>query len=121
MINREKNLETCLVIMTGLVALWFVYNIQGFLIAAIVIGIIGAFFNSIAHWINWLWYKLAELLGAVSSRVLLSIVFFLFLFPIALIYRLFNKDTLQLKKKENGSYWTSRSKVYEKKDLADMW
>lgn len=119
--NREKNLETCLVIATGLIIAWFVYRAQPLLIAAVIIGIIGAFINPLAHWINWLWYKIAEGMGAITSRVLLSIIFFGFLLPIALLYRLFNGDGLQLTKKEAGSYWTETSKKYEKKDLVDMW
>ena len=119
--NREKNLETCLVIATGLIIAWFVYQAKSLLIAAVVIGIIGAFINPLAHWINWLWYKIAEVMGAITSRVLLSIIFFGFLFPIALLYRLFNGDGLQLTKKEKGSYWTDTAKKYEKKDLVDMW
>ncbi len=119
--NREKNLETCLVITTGLIILWLVYPIKGLLFAAIGIGIIGAFINPLAHWINWGWYKIAEIMGAVMSRVLLSIVFFGFLLPLALLSRLFNGDSLQLSKKEAGSYWTELSKKYAKKDLRDMW
>lgn len=119
--NREKNLETCLVITTGLVILWLVYPIKGLLITAIAIGIIGAFIDPLAHWINWLWYKIAEVMGAIMSRILLSIVFFGFLLPLALLSRLFNGDGLQLKKKDEGSYWTITSKKFGKKDLRDMW
>lgn len=119
---REKNLETCLVISTGLIIAWFVYRLDGLLMVATAIGIIGAFFNALATWINWLWYKIAEVMGAVMSRVILSLVFFLFLFPIALVYRLFNDDGLQLTKKEDEeSYWTDRPHSFTGKDLKDMW
>ena len=117
---REKNLETCLVIATGLVIAWFFFQHQGLLIAAATIGIIGAFFNPIASQIHWVWYKIAEVMGMVMSKVILSAVFFLLLFPIAFIYRLFNKDSLQLKRKE-GSYWSEPNKKFGKKDLVDMW
>ena len=119
--TRAKNLETCLVIATGLIIAWFVYQAKSLLIAAVIIGIIGAFINPLAHWINWLWYKIAEVMGAITSRILLSMIFFGFLLPIALLYRLFNGDGLQLTKKEVGSYWTDTAKKYKKKDLVDMW
>jgi hypothetical protein len=43
-----------------------------------------------------------------------------FLFPIALLYRLTGGDKLQLKKK-GDSYWTKRSHKYEAKDLEQVW
>jgi hypothetical protein len=118
--NREKHLETCLVIATGLLVIWFFKPVKGLIIAAAVVGFIGAFIPSLAKWINWFWYKLAEVMGFVMSKVLLSIVFYVFLFPIALIYRMTKKDTLQLKKKSD-TYWTSRSHSYSSKDLEQVW
>lgn len=118
--NRTKQLETCLVIATGLMVFWILFGLKELIYAGIAIGVIGAFIPAIAKWIHWLWYKIAEVMGYIMSRVLLSIVFFLFLFPIALIYRMFNKDVLQLKRKTD-TYWTTRDHSYSKKDLENVW
>lgn len=40
------------------------------------------------------WMKLAFLLGWVNSRILLCVIFFLIITPIALIARIFNRDAL---------------------------
>ncbi len=120
-INIEgKQQQTCLVIMTGLLVLWFINGTKGLVTAAVAIGLIGAFIPIAANWINWAWYKLAEVMGWVMSRVLLSIVFYLFLFPIALISKLFNKDSLQLKRHPD-TYWTQRDHKYSGKDLENVW
>ncbi len=118
--TREKQIETCLVIVTGLLIFWLIYHVKVLVTIAVAVGIIGAFIPSLARWIHWAWYKLAEVMGFVMSKVLLSLVFFVFLFPISLIYRMFNKDTLQLKKKA-GSYWTVREHSYTGKDLEQVW
>ena len=118
---REKHLETCLVISTGLVIAYFFFQQELLLYLAATIGIIGAFIDSIAQWIHWGWYKIAEIMGGVMSKVLLSLIFFVFLFPLALLSRLFSGDSLQLTKKEDGSYWTVRNKKFEQGDLKDMW
>lgn len=118
--NRAKELETVVVIMTGLLVFWLIYKVKVLVTIAILIGIIGAFIPSIAKWIHWAWYKLAEGLGFVMSKVLLSLVFFLFLFPIAFFYKIFSKDTLQLKKKKD-TYWTQRDHKYAAKDLEQSW
>ena len=112
--------ESCLVIMTGLLVFWMIYQVKVLITIAIAIGLIGAFIPTVGEWINWIWYKIADVMGWVMSKVLLSAIFFLFLFPIALIYKLFNKDTLQLKKKQD-TYWTKRSHKYAAKDLENVW
>ncbi len=120
--NKEKNLETCLVISTGMILLWFIYGNALFLQIAFALGIIGLFVNPIANWVTWIWYKIADVLGMIVPKILLSLIFFVFLFPVAAIYRLFNSDNLQLKKKETGSsYWIQRDHHYVGKDLEQIW
>ena len=44
------------------------------------------------------WFGLSNLLGTIVSKILLSIVFFSVVLPIALLRRMLGKDTLLLKK-----------------------
>ncbi|MBI1226129.1 MAG: hypothetical protein GC192_12915 [Bacteroidetes bacterium] len=113
--------ETCLVIATGLLVIYLLHPVQELVLAAIAMGVVGAFIPSLAKWVDWGWYKLSEGMGWVMSRVMLSLVFFVFLFPVALLSRVFGKkDSLQLRKK-SGSYWTDRNHVYEGKDMENVW
>lgn len=113
-------LETIVVIMTGMLVLWLFFKVKILITLAVVVGLIGAFVPSLARWIHWAWYKLAEGMGFVMSKVLLSLVFYVFLFPIALLYRMGNKDHLQLKKKPD-TYWTLRNHQYTGRDLENSW
>lgn len=113
-------METSVVIMTGLLIFWFIFKVKVLVTIAVLVGLIGAFIPSLAHWIHWAWYKLADAMGFVMSKVLLSVVFFVFLLPIAILYRMFSKDNLQLKKKTD-TYWTSRGHKYSAKDLEQTW
>ena len=85
--------------------------------------IIGLFIAPLATLISQLWLKLSHLLGAVMSRVLMSLVFFLVLLPLALLRRLFTRnDSLQLKRKADGaSYYTEEVKKYTANDLQFPW
>jgi hypothetical protein len=118
--NRAKHLETIVVIMTGLLVFWLIYRPAVLIYIAVGLGVIGAFIPVLAKWIHWAWFKLAEGMGFVMSKVLLSVIFFFFLFPISVIYRIFNKDGLQLKGKAE-SYWVNRSHRYSGKDLENVW
>ena len=66
------------------------------------------------------WFKFSEMLGAVSSRIILSIIFFFVLLPIAFLKRTFSsEDNLKLKewKKDNRSVFVERNHQFEAKDL----
>jgi len=50
-----------------------------------------------------LWLGLSDLLGAIVSKVLLSIVFFGIVTPIGIVRRLLGKDSLKLRAFKAGS------------------
>ena len=66
------------------------------------------------------WMLLAEKMGWVMSRVLLSIVFYLFLFPISLIYKITRSNPLMLKKVGDSAF-SERNHNYTKADIENPW
>ncbi len=69
-----------------------------------------------------LWFGLSELLGTVMSKVILTLVFFLVLTPMALFRQLVGKDSLQLKrwKKDTASVYRECNAVVGPEDLEHM-
>jgi hypothetical protein len=65
------------------------------------------------------WLGLSELLGAISSKVLLSIAFFILVVPIGLLRRLLGKDSLKLKafKQDQGSVMSERNHKFVDEDI----
>ncbi len=121
--EKAKKLETLLVITAGLLVLYYFFESKYFFYAAAFVSIGGLMFPFLANAIHWFWYKLAFVLGYVNSRILLSLIFFIFLMPIAFLAKLFTTNALQLKKKtaDNDSYFVTRDYQYEKKDLENVW
>ena len=68
-----------------------------------------------------LWFGLSHLLSSVVSRVLLTVVFFLIVTPIAIIRRWSGADALQLKKWKQGrdSVFVVREGPVQGKDMAN--
>ena len=68
---------------------------------------------------TFFWLNISDLLGKIMSKLILSVVFFVFVWPVALIRRSMGKDTLRLKnfKKDNNSVFTERNHTYVKSDL----
>lgn len=119
--QREKHLETCLVIASGFMVIWLISGAKWLIWVSLGVSLAGAFVPILAKGIHWVWFKIAEGMGYVMSKVILSIVFFGFLTVVAFFYRMFNKDLLQLRRKKEGSYWTNRDHSYSKKDLEQVW
>ena len=51
------------------------------------------------------WMSIAFIIGSVVSPVLLAILYFAMVTPMALIMRLLGRDALRLKRPETSSYW----------------
>ncbi|WP_342734255.1 SxtJ family membrane protein [Bradyrhizobium sp. B117] len=59
--------------------------------------------------LNLLWFFFGELLGRIVSPLILGIIYFWLLVPIALVARLLGRDELHLKRRPVASYWISRN------------
>ncbi len=90
------------------------------LIAAIATAGIGVFLPALAEKIHLLWMKLGETLGFISGKIMLTLIFFFFLVPVAWIAGRFRKPVLKLKRNE-GSLFKSRNETYTAQHLEDMW
>ena len=56
------------------------------------------------------------LLGRVVSPIIMSLVFFGVVTPTGLIMKIFKKDLLKLKRKDQKSYWIERKSKSEMKN-----
>ena len=60
-----------------------------------------------------IWMIFAVIIGWIMTRVILSVLFFSIITTIGIFTRLIGKDFLNLKSKNNESYWNTRNKEYE--------
>ncbi|MEX0719645.1 MAG: SxtJ family membrane protein [Balneolaceae bacterium] len=112
--------KTQLVIVTGLLVIGAIFQNEIFAYAALIIGVLSLAIPAAGNYIVWGWYKLAEGLGWFNSRVLLSIVYYLIVTPIALLFRLFGNDPLLLKESK-GSMFHFKDHTFRKEDLENPW
>lgn len=61
--------------------------------------------------LNILWFKLGLFLGRFLSPIILGLLFFVLITPVAIFTRLFGRDILLLKKRSVHSYWIERDKI----------
>ena len=61
--------------------------------------------------LNRSWFALGLFLGKVVSPILLSVIFFVLIAPVAIITRLFGRDALLLKKRQVSTYWVDKEPI----------
>jgi hypothetical protein len=116
--TREKVRESIIVIAAGFLVVYRFLEQDWAIWVSLGILVIGAFSDALSKLIHIGWMKLAQGMGFIMSKILLSSIFFLFLTPIALLYRLLGNKT---QKKEDSTYYFTRDHQYTGKDLNQVW
>ena len=113
--------KSTLTIIIGFILLSNYFAFKPLLIIAIAIGIVAVISEKANDKIIWLWNKLSEILGLIMPNVLLTIVFYLFLTPLAWLNRINRKkNPLQLRN-ETSSTFISKRKEFSKASLEKIW
>ena len=68
------------------------------------------FFSDLLTPFNKLWMKIGYLIGSFISPLVMGIIYFIFFTPIALVFKLTNRDYLGLKYHAKTSYWVERTR-----------
>ena len=71
--------------------------------------ILGIINSKILTPLNKVWFKFGIFLSKIISPVIMGIVFFLIVTPIAFLMRMLKKDLLNLKFNKNSSYWIEKT------------
>jgi hypothetical protein len=97
--KSDTSKSTILIITIGFLILYLIFSWQWLVIVSLIVGVVGIVSPYLSKKIEWGWMKLAKLMGYIIPPILMVLVFYLFLFPISLISRLFRKDPLMLSNK----------------------
>ena len=84
-------------------------TIQAFLVLAVAFLAFTLFMPIALRPLNKAWYKLGLLMGRVVSPIVLGILFFILITPIAIVMRLAGRDPLKLRKQNVQSHWIDRT------------
>ena len=71
--------------------------------------VLGLLNSKILTPLNKLWFKFGIFLGKIVSPIVMGVIFFLVVTPIAILMRMLNKDVLNLKYNNKSTYWIEKS------------
>jgi hypothetical protein len=122
---KKDNTTSILVISTGFLILSIIFfkhpKVSAILLTiSIASGITHLVSPTLSNYIVIGWNKLAHVLGWINTRILLTLVYYLFLFPISIFYKFSNKNPLQ-RKNPDRTLFIERNHQYCKKDLENIW
>jgi len=104
---------------------FFVINlfVNSYIIDYCLVAVMGVslFSESISDLIEKLWNGLAKILGYIVPTILLTIVFFLILTPLALLAKLFKSKSDYILKNRNGSIFKESNKTFSKSSFEKAW
>jgi hypothetical protein len=118
--SKFKQLEAVLTVVVALVTAYFFRHLQWLLTAALGLGLAGLLSPVFRRLFYRGWMGLAELMGKVTGKILLTIVYILLLVPIAFIARSAGKVGLR-RKSGGSSTFTVRDHIYEREDMLHPW
>jgi hypothetical protein len=97
--TSRQQIQTILVILLALLIGWEWTSDLLFFYFSVILSVVVLFSERAMFWIDFLWMKLTWLLSLIIPRIILSLLFYLFLTPLALLSRIFGDgDPLQMKK-----------------------
>jgi len=118
--KNNSGYSTIVVLMAALVILFLIYHQKIFLLAAISLAFLCILFPRIAVFIHRIWMKFGSIIGSVTNKVLLTLIFFLVLLPFSFLARAFKKISILLQRREK-TYYQERNYEFARQDLEKMW
>jgi hypothetical protein len=119
--NNANPVKTVLIITLGFLIVYWVTKWRWAIAVSVIIGVLGLLSGHLAKWIDLLWMKLTWILGLIIPNILLTIIFYFFLTPIALLSKVFgNKNQLTLKNTDR-SLFKDRKKDFDKVSFEKPW
>lgn len=119
--ERKTSLEVICVLAVAFSAAGLYFNSRTLSLVSLALMLIGVLFQKLTLLISKAWLKFSSVLGTVNTRIILTVIFYLFLTPIAFLFRLCNDDSMKIAKNNQASLWDKREHTYTGEDLEKLW
>ena len=118
-LSKKQITETGIVAALVLLFVALTYDNTIYIKAAGAVLVISLVIPVVLKPVAYLWFGLAELLGMVTSKLLLALIFFVVVTPVGVTRRLLKKDSLQLKsfKQNTTSGYRTRNHKFTPDDF----
>ncbi len=105
-------------------ALIIVFILKGYILLLIIAGVLllnNLLFLKVNKIITEYWLAFARIAGSINSKIILTLIFFIFLTPIAFLYRLFNPTAVKKFKENRESLFENANFTLSKESFRKQW
>ena len=111
-ISSNKSFGIVFSVFFALLVLYYFFNYGQlkyiFIILSIIFFYLGITKSKLLKPLNIIWFKFGILLGKIISPIIMGVIFFVVITPISLIMKILKKDILNLKYKNDNTYWIKK-------------
>ncbi len=120
--DRFKILQTISTLAFVALVIGLILKAKVLLYVALAFLFIGLFLQRLSEIIAKGWLKFGNFLGIINTKIILTIVFYGFLTPIAFFYRMTHGDFMHLKRNpDKKSFYEVREHEYTPEDIEKLW
>jgi hypothetical protein len=116
--SSNKNFGIVFFVVFIIIGFWPLLDINTYRLWAIIIAFIflalGLVNSKLLTPLNILWFKFGIFLGKIVSPIVMGVIFFFVVTPIAILMRISKKDLLNLKFNNKETYWIKKSNYKSK-------
>ena len=116
----QKTYRNILVLILGFCVLHLLFSGKAFLVVALTVVALSSLSSKAASRIEAVWLWIGEILGTINAAILLFLIYYLILTPIAFLSRVGSNDPLQLKAPSKSNFKEYRH-LYSANDLRNPW
>lgn len=118
-ISKDQSKDTGMVLTLVILLIGYFTGVNTYYLLSIILLAITVIVPVLLKPIAFLWLGFSKILGNITSKIILTIIFFLVVFPIGMIRKMMGKDSLQLKKfkKNVSSGFRERNHTFEPVDI----
>jgi Saxitoxin biosynthesis operon protein SxtJ len=122
MMDRIETLKTLTILSVALIGAYLIFGSRWLLWAALFLSLGNAFESRLTTAVARYWMKFATVLGSFNSKVILTVIYFAVLTPVAFLFRIFNRPLVDhFRANKRASYFDELNKTYQKSDFEKMW
>lgn len=122
--NEIQNpLKVTSVVVVAILLVGVIFNFQWIIYSGITLLGLALLSSTVNEYFAWLWMAFARAIGTINSKILLTIIFYGILTPIALFSRIIRGTPIKTigENREDETYFETRNKTFNPQDFEDPW
>jgi ABC-type multidrug transport system fused ATPase/permease subunit len=119
--TKTDPIKTVLTISVGFIVVFLITKWKWAITISLIVGLAGLSSDFLSKKIDFIWMKLSWVLSLIVPNIILSAIFYLFLFPVSLLYKAISQNDPLMLKNNLSSTFINSNKTFTKASFEKSW